>query len=398
MMLASILLGAFMLPSLANYEAVENLSESCPGVPSTSTQGGVSLMQAAKDKIRIPLETPDEAELKQETEQSPGMKLVVNTDGASAEFNISSPINISSYRGGAFVERMRTRFRSLCESLQHEAAWFARDISQHGVSRQSSGVVVLLVLILLMIAVLMLAWQRSSHRKEHNQNYAGGVRLSEPDRESPRLSQLSHPHSPGAASSLLGTPNSMSRMPGSGAQDPDDCSLVVPSCCPDGAFDICDRTGDVVLHAFARRSQGASALWRLQLRTSHGAPFAECQEMLPSTAGNVRTTGTEFSVLDGNSKYFARLVQLELPRGQKQFQLTTQTGEKLKFWGNFESRCVNASDEQGGLFATTEPYGSGDYCLRVAHAANAGLPLCALLCIGQMQAWKSGNVKSGAIV
>jgi len=174
---------------------------------------------------------------------------------------------------------------------------------------------------------------------------------------------------------------------------------VVPVYAPDGAFSICDSSGLAVLHAFAETSGPASVgdapapLWRLSLRTAAGDSFAAAIQVRSRGRG-ISPTGLEFNILDARGEYFATLVQLQLPRGQRCFQLTTQTGDRLHFWGNFQTQAVNITDDQGDLIGATEPSGAGPvvsidqariyYRLRVAQETNAGLPLLSLLCIGQI--------------
>jgi len=95
----------------------------------------------------------------------------------------------------------------------------------------------------------------------------------------------------------------------------------------------------------------------------------------------------EFRILDAEGKPFATLTQVQ---GQQRFELTTQHGFKLYFYGNFQTQAINVTDEDDSLLATTEPCGvdfdqTGIYYrLRVAPLANVGHSLCALLCIGQI--------------
>jgi len=161
-----------------------------------------------------------------------------------------------------------------------------------------------------------------------------------------------------------------------------ECILVVPVYAPVGTFSICDMNGRAVLQAFTQM-QGQGLLWQLHLQTATGESLARCIEVRSGTA----TLGKEFHVLDGKGKHFATLTQVQ---GQQRFELTTQSGFKLHFYGNFQTQAVNVTDEDESLLATTEPCGTDFdqtgiyYRLRVAPLANVGHSLCALLCIGQI--------------
>lgn len=163
-----------------------------------------------------------------------------------------------------------------------------------------------------------------------------------------------------------------------------ECMLMVPVYAPNGTFSICDMNGRTVLHASAQTKSGPQgALWQLTLHTITGEALAHCVE----ARGGSLSIGMEFHILDAKAERFGSIIQLQ---GQQRFELTTVSGLKLNFWGNFQTQAVNVTDVHGGLLATTEPCGAdfeqtGNYYnLRVAPLANVGYSLCALLCIGQI--------------
>jgi len=163
-----------------------------------------------------------------------------------------------------------------------------------------------------------------------------------------------------------------------------ECMLMVPVYAPNGTFSICDMNGRTVLHASAQTKAGPQgALWQLTLHTITGEALAHCVE----ARGGSPSSGMEFHILDAKAERFGSIFQLQ---GQQRFELTTVSGLKLNFWGNFQTQAVNVTDVHGGLLATTEPCGAdfdqtGNYYnLRVAPLANVGYSLCALLCIGQI--------------
>lgn len=158
-----------------------------------------------------------------------------------------------------------------------------------------------------------------------------------------------------------------------------ECILVVPVYAPVGKFDIRDMNGHAVLKAFTQK-QGQGLLWQLHLQTAAGESLARCIEVRSNTGTH------EFHILDGKGKHFATLTQKQV-QNSLSFELTTQNGFKLHFYGNFQTQAVNVTDEDESLLATTAPCTVGDddkyYTLRVAPLANVGHSLCALLCIGE---------------
>lgn len=158
-----------------------------------------------------------------------------------------------------------------------------------------------------------------------------------------------------------------------------ECILVVPVYAPEGKFNICDMNGRDVLKAYTQK-QGQGLLWQLHLQTAAGESLARCIEVRSNTGTH------EFHILDGKGKHFATLTQKQV-QNTLSFELTTQNGFKLHFYGNFQTQAVNVTDEDESLLATTAPCTVGNddkyYTLRVAPLANVGHSLCALLCIGE---------------
>lgn len=346
-----------------------------------------------------------------------------------ASKDAQSSSTASTARGISTVSEALGHFEgeaaNFTSSLSRVVKWAVHDVSQRGVSKRTSGVLMFLVLLLLILAAVCFAMTRP--RPETPSSH---LKLSGIDRDSPLPGRLSPRQLSGDVLDVP-TPDSVNRLPVSapfsssssrqwpGGHGHDmrydmrqwaaeerqfyldpvlahevECTLVVPVHIPKGTFSICDINGRAVLHALPQTAgifhyDAPRPLWRLALRTVTGESFAHLREMMPSTAGSVSTTGLEFQVLDAKEEYFASLVKLKLARDQQRFQLTTQTGDKLQLWGNFQTHCVNITDEQGGLLAATEPcrmdfdQAGAYYRLRVARVGNAGLPLCALLCIGQ---------------
>lgn len=166
-----------------------------------------------------------------------------------------------------------------------------------------------------------------------------------------------------------------------------ECILVVPVYAPVGSFSISDMNGRPVLQANTQM-QGQGLLWQLHLQTATGESLARCIEVRPNGPGSSMSLGNvEFHISDAKGNHFATLMQVQ---GQQRFELTTQNGFKLHFYGNFQTQAVNITDKEDSLLATTEPCGEDFdqtgiyYRLRVAPLANVGHSLCALLCIGQI--------------
>jgi hypothetical protein len=284
---------------------------------------------------------------------------------------------------GQALRQLELKIKSFSQSLVQELAWFASDISRNGVSRSSSGVLMFFILILLIIGAICFYATREP---------SSSLKLSTYDHSSPRL-VLGRNSSVASGTGSMSTPSfqptSTNQLPRH-AERPsnrrveteaaEECILVVPIYAPNGTFHINDLKGQVVLHGFCQTTGDPHPLWHLALRTATGDPFGKCIEMVPSS--HVSVTGVAFNILGTTDEYFATLVQL---RDREKFELTTRTGDKLYFWGDFQSLSVNVTDEQGGIVAVTEPCPETRdfFRLRMAHVTNAGLPLCALLCIGQ---------------
>lgn len=381
-------------------ESMED-SISCTAASTVASPHGASLLQSlsVKRKVSEPWtqELPglqlDEKEVRDPSAHAvPGLQMDAQeapielwsesghaTSGELSNSTVNATVSATSRLTQA-VQRLRSRLKAFSMSFAREMEWFVEDVSENGVSRRSSGMLILLVLIALLLMAFYFCLIRSSAS-------------SRPDMSSPHLfhgTSLRSPH---------GTPDTPSRSPDGVAADLCECVLAVPVCAPSGSFSICDTSGRAILNAFAQTSgrtdlryENPRPLWRLALKTAKGDSFAQCIEMMPSTASlyGVSVTGLEFHILDAKGEYFASLVQLHLPHGQQRFQITTQAGDKLYIWGNFQTQAVNITDEQGSLLAATDPYEVGSdrvhsyYRLRVPQVANAGLPLCALLCIGQV--------------
>lgn len=162
-----------------------------------------------------------------------------------------------------------------------------------------------------------------------------------------------------------------------------ECILAVPVCVTKGDFSIHDLKGQAVLHA----STTAGRPWRLALQTATGESVAHCVEVRPNAANACRV---EFKISDDKAELSASLMQLQLPGTQQRFQLTLQTGDRLHFWGNFQTQVANITDDKGNFVGTTEPCCGKDfdqtgayYRLRMAPLVNVPQVLCAMLCISQ---------------
>lgn len=328
----------------------------------------------------------------------------------------STDVNATAVWG--FMRRMEKRWTDgttfLLESVQQQAS-FLLSSSETSAARSSRAII--LLCIMLAICVGCLCWKV-------NQASEPGLKFPQSNQPSynpasvQRLSPVFSNRSPPGASVLLsaGEPRQLGNdrlsncagLDGSSDDDintaravdgegfcPDlvvpqqcECILVVPVYAPVGNFNICDMNGRTVLQAFTQ-IEGQGNFWQLHLQTATGAApqtLARCIEVRPS---NGSSTSVEFRILDAEGKPFATLTQVQV-QGQLRFELTTQHGFKLYFYGNFQTQAINVTDEDDSLLATTEPCGvdfdqAGVYYrLRVAPLANVGHSLCALLCIGQI--------------
>lgn len=300
-------------------------------------------------------------------------------------------------------------FEGFAKSLVHEVAWAVEDVAQRGVSRQSSGVLVFLFLLVLICGAISFHCCCSCigrPQTSSNQRILGPLHQDIPQLE-PDSKQM-----PASSSVMSGAPNTVDRSSLSPhiassklfTQQLDttlsatsECVLIVPLPAPDGTFTICDPSGRAVLQASTKIStrkdeiyDSPCPLWKLALRTPSGEDFAYCMEVQPTTENSASATVVEFHILDAKAEYYASLVKLQLSHGHERFELTTHTGEKLTILRELETQTMSIAGDQGALLAATEPCQvesdhTRNHCqLRVRHAANTGLPLCALLCIGQV--------------
>jgi len=388
----------------------ENGLMSCPTTVTASTTIGVSLVQATSLSRKLAHfeggDTHKQTLTSNETDVPMG--------GTSSTKDI-----------GQYLEGLQVRAASLLQGLGqvlHEAS--GGSISQADRTRRAAGMLVFIVIILLFVGGVYVVMTRAdgSPLKLATAKGSGSTspRMGMATR-SPNSSMTAGRTTPPFGTRLgtgtgavSNTPDSTKSLPrridatissdddqaqqGDNQFCPDlvvpqqcECILVVPVYAPTGNFSVCDMNGRAVLHASTKNGGTAANdrgdLWQLSVQTATGEALAHCVEV-KSAAGSTATNGAlEFNILDAKAAYFGNLVQLP---GQQHFQLTTQAGDKLHFWGNFQTQAVNVTDEQGGLLATTEPCGvdfdqTGIYYrLRVAPLANVGHSLCALLCIGQI--------------
>jgi hypothetical protein len=291
------------------------------------------------------------------------------------------------------LRRLEAQLKSFCASIVQEFEWFAEDFSQNGVTRRSSGIVMFLVLILLILGALYFycTGERSSamrHSPRHHDGARSPSGMPSPSSVSSwrdtNTFRIGSKLSPGPVTHLprridSPTPSSLNEFE---AGHTEECILVVPVSPSPGNFTISDLRGSTVLHGYCQTAGIPRPLWQMVLQTPRGVQFGKCIELMPTTAGRSHATGIEFNILDDKDEYFASLVQLP---GKQRYQLTTQTGDKLHFWGNFQTQAVNITDENGAIVAVTEPCQAHNvFRLRMAHFSNAGLPLCAMLCIGEI--------------
>jgi len=164
-----------------------------------------------------------------------------------------------------------------------------------------------------------------------------------------------------------------------------ECILVLPLDLGSSRsiFPVTDVNGSLVLRAVPQHSTGGP--WRATITTSTGETLVQCCEARQQGAWNE----AEFHLLRGGGQFFAKLVYSVQ---QDRYLLTLQNGSILHFWGNFDNKAVNITDDENRLLGTTEVGSTdfdpeGTYCrLRVAPLADVGLALCGLLCIGQHMA------------
>lgn len=172
-----------------------------------------------------------------------------------------------------------------------------------------------------------------------------------------------------------------------------ECILLVPfntSGAGAMSFDISDMNGSTVLRATTHNPGGSehslgAGLWRVFLTSAAGDALAQCREVRPSTSSAGPSGATEFHFLRNGGHYFAKL----MARGQDRYELHTLAGKRLHFWGNFQARAVNVTDDSGRLLATTELHTESfedaqRFRLRVAPLTDVGLALCGLLCINKL--------------
>jgi hypothetical protein len=163
-----------------------------------------------------------------------------------------------------------------------------------------------------------------------------------------------------------------------------ECILILPLDISQAvsAFEVTDVNGSSVLRVVPQPPT-AGRLWRATITSASGELLAQCCEARHQANS---TAASEYHLMRAGGQYFAKLMHSPV---QDRYLLTLLSGGVLHFWGNFENRVVNITDDANRLFATTE-IGSADYdpqgkyCrLRVAPLADVGLALCGLLCVGQ---------------
>lgn len=169
-----------------------------------------------------------------------------------------------------------------------------------------------------------------------------------------------------------------------------ECILLVPfRTASDTSFSISDMNGVPVLNASPQRSPGG---WKMVLATAANEPLAQCCEVRTTMGGSVggASGNPQFHLLRAGGQYFAKLLRRPSQDRYSWYELTTLSGARLHYWGNFETQAVNVTDDQGKLLATTELSSArfdpdGHYFkLRVAPLADVGLSLCGLLCINHL--------------
>mmetsp|Transcript_35652 Transcript_35652/g.56822 ORF Transcript_35652/g.56822 Transcript_35652/m.56822 type:complete len:455 (+) Transcript_35652:63-1427(+) len=165
-----------------------------------------------------------------------------------------------------------------------------------------------------------------------------------------------------------------------------ECILVVPlDRDQHSSFQVTDCNGSCVLRVVPQ-APTAGRLWRATITSSTGELLAQCCEASYQASNRY---APEFHLLQAGGQLWAKL--LHSPN-QERYVLNFVNGGVLHFWGNFEERVVNITNETNQLLATTE-IGAADfdpngryYRLRVAPTADVGLAVCGLLCIGQHMA------------
>lgn len=165
-----------------------------------------------------------------------------------------------------------------------------------------------------------------------------------------------------------------------------ECILLVPfeitASERERSLDISDMNGSIVLCAI---TQSPGGVWRLFLESAAGDALAQCREVRPSISAARVGNNVEFHFLRNGGHYFGKLT----PRTQDRYELHTLEDKSLHFWGNFQARAVNVTDDTGRLLATTELHnantdGARRFRLRVAPLADVGLALCGILCINRL--------------
>mmetsp|Transcript_105958 Transcript_105958/g.187631 ORF Transcript_105958/g.187631 Transcript_105958/m.187631 type:complete len:482 (+) Transcript_105958:139-1584(+) len=164
-----------------------------------------------------------------------------------------------------------------------------------------------------------------------------------------------------------------------------ECILLVPFDIngeKERSLDISDMNGSIVLCASA---QSPGGVWRLFLESAAGDALAQCREVRPSISAVRVGNAVEFHFLRNGGHYFGKLTS----RTQDRFELHTLEDKCMHFWGNFQARAVNVTDDTGRLLATTELHNAGNdgvrrFRLRVAPLADVGLALCGILCVNRL--------------
>jgi hypothetical protein len=159
-----------------------------------------------------------------------------------------------------------------------------------------------------------------------------------------------------------------------------ECALVIPDrAVTSGPFHISDLNGGTVLQVTLESSEP----WQVALKTEKGDLLAKC------CAAQLSTIGTpEYHFLKASGEYFAKLQHFDAAAETK-YSITLLNGVRLYISVSL-GQLIDFTSENGQLLASLEPMlmspsnskKDGKLWLRVAPNSDAGLALCAMLCIG----------------
>lgn len=163
-----------------------------------------------------------------------------------------------------------------------------------------------------------------------------------------------------------------------------ECELYMPIVGEAASSDtvvLQDASGDAVLHAVSEKpatKADQQPSWQFLLSTPSGTLQAKCVASV-GEAGD-----REYQLLSAKGDLFGKLRKNS---EREAYILTTESGRLFRFWGNFDEQAINVTSDSGRLLAHSESTNpdfdkSGSFIrVRIATLVDAGIVLCALLCI-----------------